>query len=239
MRNLDRTIGSAILSALALGAIGGISVARAEPYAVPERARIPMYGQPNVVPSPAQKRIDDEYVESMLNLCDQDRHAATFAPWSLAERLLADGKIDEAMARYNEAWLVDPKSHAPYWGFGRVLMRRQDATGAIRYLERARDLCGTNPALLADLGTAYSMAGSSGASSPYVARADSQFAASLRADSLFAAGWIAWARADCRAGRIREAQWKIDRAEALGARVPGPLLYEVRRNARADGKTGQ
>jgi tetratricopeptide (TPR) repeat protein len=90
------------------------------------------------------------------------RETASDIWWRQAEVLFAQRNFDLAMRRYNQAWLLNPKSFRPYWGFARVLVERGRAEEAIRHFDRALELIDSDfqkPALLADTANACTLLG--------------------------------------------------------------------------------
>ena len=224
-----------VVSPLCVFLLSGSSPAASdtEEDTIPKMAMIPMYGQPAIARDPVLKQADEAFVRSTLEQFENDRRAACLAMWTAAERHLSENRPGAAMARYNQAWLIDPRSFHPHWGMGRVLMRKGELMAAIFHLERARELGAGSPpnvAMLADLATGYALASSGGGASAtmYAARADSQFTACLRADSAYAGGWLAWARADYGASRFRDAWQKVARARSLGTLLPASFLAQLR-----------
>ncbi len=203
---------------------------------VPMISRVPMYGQPEQ-PRPAPfKQADEDLVRGALEDCKGDHRAASNMFWILGESFMGEGKLNLALSRYNHSWLLDSSNYQPFWGFGRVLLRRLDLDGAIKYLEEARRLCGDsipNPALLAELGTAYSRRAAlrdrdhPGARALDVTRADESFEQALRVDPEYSNGWILWARCLVREGRYADAWDKIATVRRLGMDAPEPFLKEL------------
>lgn len=66
---------------------------------------------------------------------------------------LSTGDTKTAIRRFNQAWLLDRRNGAVYWGFGVVLYERDsDVKGALKMLRRAHRLQPQNPYLLVDYG---------------------------------------------------------------------------------------
>lgn len=66
---------------------------------------------------------------------------------------VSEGDMPAAIRRFNEAWLLDRRNGAPYWGFGVILYKRDgDLPGAIKMMTRARRLLPGDPLMLVDYG---------------------------------------------------------------------------------------
>jgi tetratricopeptide (TPR) repeat protein len=122
---------------------------------------VPMYGQPDTERPDSLKEQDEKFIaEAVAGL--GSREAASHAWWRQAEEFFARRNLDLAMRRYNQAWLLNPKSFRPYWGFARVALEQGRADEAIRHFERATELIDDafeKPALLTDTAGAYTFLG--------------------------------------------------------------------------------
>jgi tetratricopeptide (TPR) repeat protein len=122
---------------------------------------VPMYGQPGQERPAHLRELDDKFVaEAVAGL--GSRAAASDAWWREGERFFGERNFDFAMRRYNQAWLLNPKSFRPYWGFARVLLESDRTEEAIRQFERANELIDDSfekPALLTDTASVYTFLG--------------------------------------------------------------------------------
>ena len=106
--------------------------------------------------TPEQLKADSEFVE--LAIKEKGSRAAA------ADHLVKRGweacdqnDFATAARRFNQAWLIDPDNAKVYHGFGVWAGKQQKIGDAVRYLLKAVELCGTDPAILHDLGFAYNV----------------------------------------------------------------------------------
>ena len=113
---------------------------------------VPMYGQPELQRPEEFKLQDEKFIaEAVAGM--KTREEASNAWWAQAEEFLSRRNYDLAMRRYNQAWLLNPNSFKPYWGFARVLLEHNDLRGAMAQFDRAVALVDDKvqePALLTD-----------------------------------------------------------------------------------------
>ena len=203
---------------------------------IAETSRTPMYGQPEVRRPKELALADSVLVKGMLEEIP-DRRAASNTFWYYGEDYLIQGKLNLAMSRYNHAWLMDRSNYQPFWGFGRVLLAKNQTAEAIKHLEEAWRLCQQpepNVAVLATLATACSMhaarlEGTLDQRNRYRALANKQFDQCVTIDPAYADGWLQWARALEREARYADAWMKVARARELGTDLPLAFLEELGR----------
>jgi tetratricopeptide (TPR) repeat protein len=119
---------------------------------------LPMYGQPAISRPDTLKKADDEFIRQAAASIGS-REAASKAWNTQAEEFMRKGDLNYAMRRYNQSWLLNPDNYQPYWGFGRVVLERDQLDEAILYFEKAKKLINDpyqKVALLTDTGIAYS-----------------------------------------------------------------------------------
>jgi len=76
---------------------------------------------------------------------------------------VSEGDLSLAIRRFNQAWLLDRRNGATYWGFGVILYKRDgDLPGAIKMMKRARRLQPGNPHMLVDYGRVLEESGKAG-----------------------------------------------------------------------------
>ncbi|HEX7889089.1 MAG TPA: hypothetical protein VF522_07000 [Ramlibacter sp.] len=196
---------------------------------------VPMYGQPGVSRPEVLRNADEDFIrEATAGL--GSREAAAKAWHAQAERFMQQRDFDMAMRRYNQAWLLQPSSYLPHWGFGRVMMERGAAEEASRHLEQALQLVDDafqKPALLADLGTAYSIRAQLTASTDTAetarlfALANDGFSQSTGLDPSYASGWRRWAISLYEQGEYGQAWEKVREARARKARPFPPAFLRA------------
>ena len=200
----------------------------ADPGANPDT--LPMFGQPKIVRPDNLKSADQAFIrDSTLGYKSRQAASAAFAAqgWSS----LRTRHLDTAMLRFNQAWLLNEKNYAAFWGFGAVLSAHGRLLEAIEQLEAARELIdepAQRSALLCDLATLYS---------EYAARlpaegqldraqrfvgANNRFTESLENDPTFATAWREWALSLYEQERYAEAWAKVKRARELRAEPFAP-----------------
>lgn len=186
---------------------------------------IPMYGQPGIERPEALKRADEDFI-SQASAGFGSREKASIAWWLQAEKFMSQGNLDFAMRRYNQSWLLNPNSFRAYWGFGRVMLEKDQLDEALIHLDKACQLVDDEyqkVALLADTATAYSVkANLTSPDTPearagFFARANHYYEQSTAPDAAYPNSWRSWARSLYFEGRYAEAWEKVRKARALGA----------------------
>jgi tetratricopeptide (TPR) repeat protein len=206
---------------------------------VPSEQRIdniPMYGQPELPRPEILRTADDAFISITSAAFGGNREAASEAWWKQAEEYMANRNLDFAMRRYNQAWLLNPSSYKPYWGFARVMLERDKVDEAIKYLEKSKQLCNDSyqrVALLADTGTAYAYKAESVALSQsqererYFDRSNENFRESTSLDPDYSNAWRRWAFALHKEGKFAEAWEKIKKARSLNAAAFPPAFLKA------------
>lgn len=110
------------------------------PGPVPVDAR-PMYGAPEIPRPSLLRQADARFVQTASAEFAGNRKLASLSWTGQGDRLLASGNLDDAMRRYNEAWLLDPDNFEVYEGFARVLLARGQTAAAIPHFRKAIELC--------------------------------------------------------------------------------------------------
>jgi tetratricopeptide (TPR) repeat protein len=194
---------------------------------------IPMYGQPQLPRSEPLRKADEDFIAQASSGFGGNRNAASDAWWKQAEEYVANRNLDFAMRRYNQAWLLNPSSYKPYWGFGRVMLERGEVDDAIKHLDKAKQLCtdtSQRPALVSDIGTAYSIKAGSTVTSQasererYLALSNDNYREATTLDPNYANAWRRWAMALYEEAKYAESWEKVKRAQALNA-TPFPPAF--------------
>lgn len=125
------------------------------------RNEIPMYGEgrlPDALQEANREFVREAYKEGIS--LSTSSNLAMDRGWEA----LADGDSSTAIRRFNQAWLLDRRNGAAYWGFGVFLYKlKSDVPGALKMLRRARRLQAGNPHLLVDFGRVLEESGDVGA----------------------------------------------------------------------------
>jgi tetratricopeptide (TPR) repeat protein len=191
---------------------------------------LPMFGQPKIARPDHLKSVDESFIrDSTLRYNTRQAASGAFATqgWSS----LRTKQLDVAMLRFNQAWLLNGKNYAAFWGFAAVLSARGSLLEAIEQLETARELIdepAQRPALLCDLATLHSEYAASLPAERQLERAqrfvgaNNRFTESLENDPTFATGWQEWAMSLYEQERYAEAWAKVKRARELRAEALPP-----------------
>ncbi len=125
-------------------------------------ATLPAHAQFEAKPTPiwegvekteADKENDDKFIKQVLALTKGDELAAAQGVVQLGWEQIGQGKPNEAIRRFNQAWLINPNLPDIFWGFGVATHVRGDETDeVVRWFEEAFKGLRENPRFLADRG---------------------------------------------------------------------------------------
>lgn len=197
---------------------------------------LPMYGQPELARSDYLQRQDAAFIQQASYRYRGDLKRAGRAWSGQGFEILRLGDPDEAMRRFNRAWLLDRENYQVYWGFAQVLVIRGELADAAHYLEQALELLDDpyqKPALLTDMGTVYSLQGEQAESAragqgvPLFEQANAQFAEAVALDGSYLPVWQRWVRSRYREGDYRGAWEKVWQARERGVALSRPFLQEL------------
>ena len=165
------------------------------------------------------------------------REAASRAMAAQGWDAVRSRNLDQAMQRFNQAWLLSPKNYQAFWGFGAVLSERGKLAEAIGQLETARELAddpSQMTALHSDIGTVHSEYAAHLPPEKQLERAhhfvvaNQYFTESLDRNPNYAASWREWAISLYRQERYSEAWIKAQRARELKAEpFPDSFLKDL------------
>lgn len=113
---------------------------------------LPMYG--GVEKCPEQLAIDKSFLASIDQVYPNRKEAARL----LVERawsFLYTKDYENAMKRFNQAWLLNPDSYEVYWGFGNLVAGSGKPKEAITYFEMAKQHNPTNSNFYTSSASAY------------------------------------------------------------------------------------
>jgi tetratricopeptide (TPR) repeat protein len=197
---------------------------------------LPMYGQPAIVRPENLKRADEDFVRD-ATLKYGSREAAGRAMAAQGWEAIRDRKLDLAMQRFNQSWLLSPKNYQAFWGFGAVLSEQGKLAEAIEQLQTARQLIDDPSqvsALLCDIGAVQSEYAAHLPPDKQLERAqhfiiaNQSFTASVERNPNYAAGWREWAISLYKQERYSEAWIKAQRAKELKAEpFPSDFLRDL------------
>ncbi|PWS26520.1 hypothetical protein DHW03_17235 [Pedobacter yonginense] len=113
---------------------------------------LPKYG--NVIKSEAQKKADQELIETYLTQQGTHRKASDMLV-SLGFKYLYQGDLKTAMFRFNQAWLLDPTNENSFWGFGAIYATFGDNTLALKQYDEGLVLNPKSTNILTDKATIF------------------------------------------------------------------------------------
>jgi tetratricopeptide (TPR) repeat protein len=187
----------------------------------------PMYGQPEQVRSDYLKWEDATFIKQTSQRFSGDLKRASRVWTQQGNELLQYGDVEGAMRKFNQAWLLDDSNYQVYWGFGQVLVIKDELASAERYLLKANVLIDDHfqtPALLTDLGTVVSLQGEALSITQKVERdalflrANNYFESALEQDAGYFPVWQRWAQSLYREGKYTAAWETIHEAQARGVK---------------------
>ena len=136
------------------------------------------------------------------------------------------------MRRFNEAWLLNPNSPQPYWGFGAILHDQGKVHEALAMLNRASELDPLNPRLIADLARVVALratvARTTAEREMYFTRACELFEKANALEPRSGHSYGLWASALYDQGRYAKAWEKVHKAKELRAAIPEQFLRMLR-----------
>ena len=190
---------------------------------------LPMYG--NVEKPEAPQRAHDRFIrETTAAFGSGERASDAFAVkgWQLYEQ----DDLAEAMRRFNEAWLLNPHSPQPYWGFGSVLHDQGMAHEAFAMLSRAWELDPSDPRLMADLARAFgqkaTLTSTAAEREKYFNRACALFEQASVLEPKNGHAYGLWALTLYDRGRYADAWDKVHKAQEFQAVIPEKFLRMLR-----------
>jgi len=201
---------------------------------------LPMYGQPGIVRSDDLKKADEDFIRD-ATIKYGGREAASRAYVTQGWEAVRNHHPEEAMQRFNQAWLLNRKNYQAFWGFGAVLSERGKLLEAIEQLNTARELIddpSQASALLSDLGAVHSEYAAHLPSQSQLERAghfnqaNQAFTASLERNPNYAPAWREWAISLYKQERYTEALAKAQKAAELNAEpFPPDFLKDLQQKA--------
>lgn len=175
-----------------------------------------------------------------------DRTAAQFggrkaasATWcDRAFELYLQDQNDVALARFNQAWLLDPENFEVYWGFASILHDRGRNCEAAELMDRAVSFGQSGQGILADAGRIRLLCGARGAGFDEARRAEEREKARLlferaeQVDPGLDYVYETWARSLLTSGDPGGAREIAARAAQRGVKLSKELRKDLDRAAR-------
>lgn len=139
-----------IVLALAFGAVFSQALAQ-------EINLLPKYG---LLPkTEVQKEIDAKFLKSIDELNKGNRKQAAQDLAARGWQYLRDENYDDAMRRFNQAWLVDHSNSAALWGMAVVEASRREFDESLQLFAEAKALIGDDLNFTIDYAKVLAMAG--------------------------------------------------------------------------------
>jgi tetratricopeptide (TPR) repeat protein len=133
-------------------ALSGVNVALAQNINL-----LPKYG--NEEKTPEQKAIDAQFLKGLDDSYKGDRKKASIEIAQGGWQFVAQGNLDNAMVRFNQAWLADNKNGLSIWGMGVVLATSGQFERCLPYFAEADGLIGTDIGFAVDYAKVLGIAG--------------------------------------------------------------------------------
>jgi tetratricopeptide (TPR) repeat protein len=118
---------------------------------------LPKYG--NEEKTPEQKAIDAQFLKGLDDSYKGDRKKASVEIAQGGWQFVAQGNLDNAMVRFNQAWLADNKNGLSIWGMAVVLATSGQFERCLPYFAEADGLIGTNIGFSVDYAKVLGIAG--------------------------------------------------------------------------------
>ena len=128
--------------------------ATSEPPLADSNDQLPMYGDSNRQADSGLRAADDKLATELIQRYDSPQAAARNL-LDQGVRYFKSGEYAMAMKSFNQAWLIDPNSPEPFWGFAVVYDDQGKSCMAKAMIDRALSLNLSKPAELADAGRIY------------------------------------------------------------------------------------
>jgi hypothetical protein len=158
---------------------------------------LPMYGEPYIEKTDSQKEADARFIEiAVKESGSREKASEEFSAWGWRE--MQKGDIDNAIRRFNQAWLLDNKYYQPYWGFALIEGTKRTERSpqkSLDYFEKALSLITDDtekPQLLVSAAEGYFIHGAtlmdmgSSNSKPFLKKSDSLIDEALQINPRYA-----------------------------------------------------
>ena len=193
---------------------------------------IPMYGQPEILRSEIQKKDDAAFIEQASRVYRGDRKAASKAYYMQGDKYFKERNHEDAMRKFNQAWLLDSDWYGPYAGFGYVAAAQCKFDDALKYYEKSRRWLINDKYEEAGLALNVAIAYHNKASMTKLKSdydlANQKFKECMDIDPSFCDGWVMWTAALYKMDKYDEAWEKIKKAQTLGCKTPEAVLNRLR-----------
>lgn len=127
------------------------------PALAQDTSLLPKYGAAEK--SDLQRAADDKFMAAMDGVYKGDRSKASADVAVRAWRLLRQGNAQDAMRRFNQAWLLNNKNGSAIWGMAAIQSSAPDSSGALQLFAEADALVGNDIDFAVDHARAVSVVG--------------------------------------------------------------------------------
>jgi tetratricopeptide (TPR) repeat protein len=118
---------------------------------------LPKYG--NEEKTAEQKAIDAQFLKGLDDSYGGDRKKASIEIAQGGWQFVGQGNLDNAMVRFNQAWLADNKNGLSIWGMGVVLATSGQFERCLPYFAEAEGLLGSDIGFSVDYAKVLGIAG--------------------------------------------------------------------------------
>jgi tetratricopeptide (TPR) repeat protein len=150
-------------------ALGGLNVALAQNINL-----LPKYG--NEEKTAEQKAIDAQFLKGLDDSYKGDRKKASIEIAQGGWQFVSQGNLDNAMVRFNQAWLADNKNGLSIWGMGVVLATSGQFERCLPYFAEADGLIGADIGFAVDYAKVLGIAGAELKNAAHTSNALARFA---------------------------------------------------------------
>jgi tetratricopeptide (TPR) repeat protein len=194
---------------------------------------LPMYGGLDRAANPGLKRIDDQFIADVTKqFGSREKASDLFVEQGV--RFYSADNYSKAMRRFNQAWLLNPNSPDPYWGFAMVYHDKQQVCEAQKMIDMALDRGLHKPIALADAGRVITLCAShkndlsSDDKAIEYARSESMYTKAIAEAPKNDYILSSWATAYYWRGDYPQAWKKVEEARSVGATLPGRFIEMLR-----------
>ena len=219
------------LSLLALLWLTVVQLASGQPVPIDQA---PMYGGMDRNAVPELKGADERLIsDTTKHYGSRQKASAAFIGNGFAYYQRDD--LENAMRRFNQAWLLDPDNPEAYWGFASVLMDRGKHCDAMGMIDRALSLTPpTYQGFYPDAGRIVTLCAASDktlsaeAKTQLFARSDAFYKEAENAEPNKAYLYSSWATAYYWRDQYAEAWSMVKKSQALGGHLPEKFMSMLR-----------
>jgi tetratricopeptide (TPR) repeat protein len=133
-------------------ALGGVNIALAQNINL-----LPKFG--NEEKTSEQKALDAQFLKGLDDSYKGDRKKASIEIAQGGWQFVSEGQLDNAMVRFNQAWLADNKNGLSIWGMGVVLATSGQFERCLPYFAEADGLIGSDIGFAVDYAKVLGIAG--------------------------------------------------------------------------------